>query len=144
MPDLILLDGGKGQVNAVLPIIQKYGLTVPVFGMVKDGHHKTRAITTGGKEISIKSSRRAFTLLSNIQEEVHRFAVSYHRSKHKNRTFSSNLTQIKGIGEKKAAILMKHFKTVKSLRQASEEEIAQIKGISRDNAHEVFQYLKNN
>lgn len=144
LPDLILLDGGKGQVNAVLPIIQKYGLTVPVFGMVKDGHHKTRAITTGGKEISIKSSRRAFILLSNIQEEVHRFAVSYHRSKHKNRTFSSNLTQIKGIGEKKAAILMKHFKTVKSLRQASEEEIAQIKGISRDNAHEVFQYLKNN
>lgn len=142
LPDLILLDGGRGQVNAVVPVIEKYGLSIPVFGMVKDGHHKTRAITTGGREISITSNRKAFTLVSQIQEEVHRFAISFHRNKHKNRTFESRLTQIEGIGEKKAALLLKSFKSMKALSQASEQEIANVKGISEKNARDVYEFLK--
>lgn len=101
LPDLILLDGGQPQVNAVLPVISKMNLSVPVFGMVKDNKHRTRAIAFGGGEIEINSHRAAFTLVSNIQEEVHRFAVSYHHKKHTKSTFSSGLMQIEGIGEKK-------------------------------------------
>ena len=93
LPDLILLDGGQPQVNAVLPVISKMNLSVPVFGMVKDNKHRTRAIAFGGGEIEINSHRAAFTLVSNIQEEVHRFAVSYHHKKHTKSTFSSGLMQ---------------------------------------------------
>lgn len=142
LPDLILLDGGRGQVNAVVPVIEKYDLNIPVFGMVKDGHHKTRAITTGGREISITSNRKAFTLVSQIQEEVHRFAISFHRSKHKSRSFASRLTQIEGIGEKKAALLLKNFKTVKALSLASEREIADVRGISEKNAKDVYEFFR--
>ncbi|MBQ7653442.1 MAG: excinuclease ABC subunit UvrC [Clostridia bacterium] len=144
LPDLILLDGGRGQVNAVVPVIEKYSLDIPVFGMVKDGHHKTRAITTGGREISISSSRKAFTLVSQIQEEVHRFAISFHRAKHKSRSFASRLTQIEGIGEKKAALLMKNFKTIKALSEATEQEISEVKGISKKNAEDVYAFFREN
>lgn len=144
LPDLILLDGGRGQVNAVAPVIEKYSLNIPVFGMVKDGHHKTRAITTGGREISVTSSRKAFTLVSQIQEEVHRFAISFHRAKHTGRSFASRLTQIDGIGEKKAALLMKHFKTIKALSQASCEEIVEVKGVSAKNAEDVYKFFREN
>ena len=141
LPDLILLDGGNGQVNAVVPIIKKYGYDIPVFGMVKDSHHKTRAIAAGGGEIVISSHRKAFTLVSTIQEEVHRFAVSYHRKKHKSRTFSSQLTQIDGIGEKKAVALLKYFKTIKALKEASVEEILKVKSISKKNAEDIFKFI---
>lgn len=144
LPDLILLDGGRGQVNAVLPVLEKYSLDIPVFGMVKDGHHKTRAITTGGREISISSNRKAFTLVSQIQEEVHRFAVSFHRKKHSSRSFASRLTQIDGIGEKKAAALLKSFKTVTALSRASVEEIEKVNGISKKNAKDVYEFLRKN
>lgn len=143
LPDLILLDGGKGQVNAVVPIIRKYGYDIPVFGMVKDSHHKTRAIAAGGGEIVISSHRKAFTLVSTIQEEVHRFAVSYHRKKHKSRTFSSQLTQIDDIGDKKAAALLKHFKTIKALKEATAEEISDVKSISKKNAEDIYKFIKN-
>ena len=81
LPDLILLDGGKGQVSAVLPVLEAFKLDIPLFGMVKDNKHKTRAITDEGKEIDISYKRQAFTLVSTVQEEVHRFAISYHRQK---------------------------------------------------------------
>ena len=83
LPDLILLDGGEPQVRAVLPVVASMGLNVPVFGMVKDSKHRTRAIAVGNGEIEINSHRQVFTLVSNIQEEVHRFAISYHHNKHK-------------------------------------------------------------
>lgn len=144
LPDLILLDGGNGQVNAVLPVLQKYNLNVPLFGMVKDNHHRTRAIAVGGGEIAINSSRKAFTLVSDIQEEVHRFSVAFHRKKHTKRTFAVRLTEIEGIGDKKAAALIKHFKTMKAMSEASVSEIAQVVGISKKNAEDVYEYLKNN
>ena len=139
LPDLILLDGGKGQVNAVLPVLEKYGLDIPLFGMVKDSHHRTRAIACSGDELSLTSKRAAFTLVSTIQDEVHRYSVEYHRSKHKKNSLSSSLLSIDGVGENRAKALMKHFKTLKAIAAASEEEIAAVKGISKTAAKAVFE-----
>ena len=144
LPDLILLDGGQPQVNAVLPVIEKMNLSVPVFGMVKDSKHRTRAIAFGGGEIEINSHRSAFTLVSNIQEEVHRFAITYHRKKHKNSSFSSGLLKIEGIGEKKAKALLKEFKTVSAIKSASVEQLAEVASITKKNAQDIVDYYKNN
>lgn len=140
LPDLILLDGGQSQVNAVLPVIQKMKLSVPVFGMVKDSKHRTRAIAYGGGEIEINSHRAAFTLVSNIQEEVHRFAISYHHKKHAKSTFSSGLMQIDGIGEKKAKALLKHFKTISSIKEQTPERLAQCPSVSKKDAKKIYEF----
>lgn len=144
LPDLILLDGGAGQVNAVLPVLKKHSLDIPLFGMVKDSHHRTRAISSKGGEISLSSMRKAFTLVSEIQEEVHRFAISFHKSKRSKRNFSSLLTQVEGIGDKKAAALIKHFKTMKALREATVDDICKVRGISVKNAEDIFAFLSEN
>ncbi len=140
-PDLILLDGGTAQVHAVLPVIRQMNLDIPVFGMVKDSKHRTRAIATSGGEIEINYKRSAFTLVSSIQEEVHRFAVSYHHAKHKKSSFSSSLLQIDGIGPKKAKALLKHFKTIAMLKEAQPEEMEKVPGIGAKDAKAVFAYF---
>lgn len=140
-PDLILLDGGTAQVHAVLPVIRQMNLDIPVFGMVKDSKHRTRAIATSGGEIEINYKRSAFTLVSSIQEEVHRFAVSYHHAKHKKSSFSSSLLQIDGIGPKKAKALLKHFKTIAKLKEAQPEEMEKVPGIGAKDAKAVFAYF---
>ena len=141
LPDLILLDGGQGQVNAVLPVIEAFGLDIAVFGMVKDNRHRTRAIATGGREISINEGRKVFTLISTIQEEVHRFAITYHKEKHARSSIGTTLTGISGIGEKKAAILLKRFKTLKAIKAADIEALSQIKGISKKDAENIWNFF---
>lgn len=143
LPDLILLDGGQPQVNAVLPVIEKMGLDVPIFGMVKDNKHRTRAIAYGGGEIEINYKRSAFTLVSNIQEEVHRFAISYHHKKHKKSSFTSGLLNINGIGEAKAKALLKHFKTISKIKESSVDELLECKSISSKNAQDIFNFYHN-
>lgn len=140
LPDLILLDGGEPQVNAVLPVIDGMGLNVPVFGMVKDNKHRTRAIALNGGEIEINSHRQVFTLVSNIQEEVHRFAITYHHQKHKNKTLQTSLTKINGIGEAKAKAILKEFKTIGAVKAASVEELSRVKGITKANAEDIFNF----
>lgn len=140
LPDLILLDGGQPQVNAVLPVIKKMKLSVPVFGMVKDNKHRTRAIAFGGGEIEINSHRAAFTLVSNIQEEVHRFAITYHHKKHTKTAFSSGLMQIEGIGEKKAKALLKHFKTISSIKEQTPEALAECPSIGKKDAKSIYDF----
>lgn len=110
LPDLILLDGGVGQVHAVEPVLREFGLKIPLFGMVKDNRHRTRAISGDGGEIAINSKRQVFTLVSEIQNEVHRFSVAYHHQKHAKRGLSLSLTEIEGVGEKRASALLKYFK----------------------------------
>lgn len=139
LPDLILLDGGSGQVNAVKPVLEKYGLDIPLFGMVKDSHHRTRAIACSGDELSLTSKRAAFTLVSTIQEEVHRYSVEYHRNRRKKASLSSSLTSISGIGESRCKALLRHFKTVKAVSQASVEELAAVKGMNKIAAQAVFE-----
>ena len=143
LPDLILLDGGQPQVNAVLPVIRQMKLDVPLFGMVKDNKHRTRAIAYDGGEIEINSHRAAFTLVSSIQEEVHRFAITYHHKKHQKSSFSTSLTNINGIGDKKAKALLKHFKTISAIKSSSVDDLLQVKGISEKNAQDIVSYYAN-
>lgn len=143
LPDLILLDGGDGQVNAVKPVLEQMGIDVPLFGMVKDSSHRTRAIQSGGNEIAINSNRKAFTLVSNIQEEVHRFAVSYHRQKHKKNSLSTTLTKIDTIGEGKAKILLRSFRTLTAIKNATREELMSVKGINAKNAEKIVEYFSH-
>ncbi len=143
-PDLILLDGGRGHVGVVKAVLREIGAEVPVFGMVKDEHHKSRAIATEDGEISIAKEQSVFQFVYRLSEEVHRFTVSSMlRAKSKNLSRSS-LTNIKGIGAAKSKVLMSHFGTLKSLREASKTEIASVKGISKANADAVFEFLHRN
>ena len=143
MPDLILLDGGKGHVNAVTQVTESMGIDVPVFGIVKDSKHRTRAIASGGNEISITTARAAFMLLTRIQDEVHRFAISYMKSVHNKNTYELELTKIKGIGIKKAQQLMVHFKTKEALKKATPESLAKAAGISISLAQELHEFLQS-
>ncbi len=140
LPDLILLDGGKGQVNAVRDVLVEKNLQIPLFGMVKDSKHKTRAITGDGGEIAINSTRSVFTLVSEIQEEVHRFSVSFHHKKHTKRGLELSLTKINGVGEAKAKELLKTFKTIKNIKSASVDELEHVKGINRQLAEKIYDF----
>ncbi len=142
LPDLILLDGGKGQVSAVEPILKKHSLeNIPLFGMVKDGSHRTRAIAMSGGEIALSSKRRAFTLVAEIQEEVHRFAVTYHRQKHKSSALSGTLTEIPGVGPARAKALLRHFKTITAIKKAGIDELKSVPGISDATAQTIYDAL---
>lgn len=141
LPDLILLDGGKGHVGVVEPILRQMNLNVPLFGMVKDDKHRTRAIATTGGEIAINSNRGAFTLVSKIQDEVHRFAIGYHRQQRKKSSISSTLVSIEGIGPKRATALLKHFRTVKAISEASLEQLEQAPGMTKSAAKSVHSFF---
>lgn len=141
MPDLILLDGGKGQVNAVSQVMKRMGYNIPLFGMVKDNKHRTRAITDAGKEIAINNKRSVFTLVSNIQEEVHRFAIGYHRQKRKNTSFKSSLTEIEGVGERRAKALLKHFGTIANIKEADLQELETAPTMNKVVARAVYSYF---
>ncbi len=140
-PDLILLDGGKGQVSAVQPVLAGTAFEdVPLFGMVKDDKHRTRAITTEKDEIAIAMHKGVFKFVTSIQDEVHRFSITYQRASHKKKSFSSSLTQIEGVGEGRAKALLTHFKTIKAIQEASEEELAQAKGVTKAAAKAVYEH----
>jgi len=140
-PDLILLDGGTGQVNAVSPIFEKTGFDVPLFGMVKDGSHRTRAIAAGGGEITINDKRTVFSFISEIQEEVHRYAITYHRTLKKKNTLETTLTGISGIGKKRAKLLLSRFKTLDSLKNADLDELLSVAGLTENAAKSVYDYF---
>lgn len=141
LPDLILLDGGSGQMSAVRPVLEKHGITVPLFGMVKDSKHRTRAIAAVGGDISIKSNRAAFTFITGIQDEVHRFAIGYHKQRRSKSMLASELTEIEGIGKARAAALLKHFKTVKAIKAATEDELAAASGMTKAAADAVYKHF---
>lgn len=141
LPDLILLDGGSGQMSAVRPVLEKHGITVPLFGMVKDSKHRTRAIAAVGGDISIKSNRAAFTFITGIQDEVHRFAIGYHKQRRSKSMLASELTEIEGIGKARAAALLKHFKTVKAIKSAAADELAAAPGMTKAAADAVYKHF---
>ncbi len=143
LPDLILLDGGQGQVSAVAPILKRHNLDIALFGMVKDSKHRTRAIATEGGDIAIKANRKAFTLITEIQDEVHRFAIGYHRQSKSKKMLNSSLVQIEGIGPKKAKLLMEHFKTIDNIKNASLEELKAVKGFGETYAQKVYEHFNN-
>lgn len=144
LPDLILLDGGRGHISAVSEVFGELGVKIPLFGLVKDSKHRTRAIAEAGGEIEIKSNRALFDFLTNIQDEVHRWAISYQRVKHKQALFASELRQVKGIGEAKQTALLKHFKTKQAMKAATVDELREVAKINADTARELHEFIQAN
>ena len=141
LPDLILLDGGRGHVNTITPIVRSMGITVPIFGLVKDSKHRTRAATSDDHEISLTAYRKAFALVTQIQDEVHRYAISYTKAKHTKSTLSLGLTSVRGIGDKKAQKLMTEYKTREALRAATPEQLAKTAGVGADIAEALYRHI---
>ncbi len=141
LPDLILLDGGRGHVSTVRALMEARGLDIPVFGMVKDDFHKTRALCTEDAEISIAKENAVFLLVYRIQEEVHRFTVSRMDAAKRKTLTHSSLTKIKGIGDAKAKALLSAFGGMSGVKAATESELSAVKGISRTDAENIVAYF---
>lgn len=141
LPDLILLDGGKGQLSAALRAAKESGVSVNMLGMVKDDKHRTRALVSELGEIELKMTKSVYKLIYEIQEEVHRFAIGYHRSLSGKKALTSELTFISGIGEARAKALLSHFKTVKAIKEADVSELLKVKGMNKITAQNVYSYF---
>ncbi|MBE6600436.1 MAG: excinuclease ABC subunit UvrC [Ruminococcaceae bacterium] len=141
LPDLILLDGGRGHVSVIKELLSEMGLDIPVFGMVKDSYHKTRALCTEDGEINIAREQKVFVFIYKIQEEVHRFTVSRMDSAKRKTLKRSSLETVKGIGPAKAKALLAAFGGTGKLREATEAEIATVKGISTSDAKNIFEHF---
>ncbi|NLP43811.1 MAG: excinuclease ABC subunit UvrC [Peptococcaceae bacterium] len=144
MPNLILVDGGKGQVSAAVNSLRKINLTIPVAGMVKNERHETRSlINEYGEEINLQNSPELYRLIFRIQEEVHRFAITFHRQQRIRNMISSELDKIPGIGPKRKRLLLSHFKSVENIKKATEEELIQ-SGLPTNVAREVNKFFRAN
>ncbi len=144
LPDLILLDGGRGHVAAVKPLVRQMGFDIPIFGMAKDDRHRTRTIATEDGELSVSSFRAAFDLLTSIQDEVHRFSIGYSRSKHASRAMESVLRSVEGIGENRAKNLFLRFRTLKAMEAATVEQLEETPGMTHLTALNLYRYLHEN
>ncbi len=142
-PDLILMDGGKGQVSAAKEVLGELGLDIPVAGMVKDDRHRTRGIIMDNREISLQGRRNILNFVTRIQDEVHRFAISYHRSLRNRTQINSRLDQIKGIGPKRRKNLLMTFGSIEEIGKATEEELLKVPGMDKKSAASVTEYFKN-
>ncbi|MDO5426105.1 MAG: excinuclease ABC subunit UvrC [Eubacteriales bacterium] len=140
-PDLIMMDGGKGQVNVALRVLSSLGLPIPVCGMVKDDNHRTRGLYYENVEIPIDRNSEGFRLITRIQDEAHRFAIEYHRSLRSKEQVHSILDDIDGIGPARRKSLMKHFKSLEAIRDASPEELAAAPSMNAASAQKVFEFF---
>ena len=139
-PDLLLIDGGENHARVAVGVLNDLALTIPVFGMVKDDRHRTRALVTPeGQEIGIQGNQAIFSLIGQIQEETHRFAIEFHRQQQNQRVKGSVLDQIPGVGEKRRADLLKHFKSVKKIREATQAQLAEV--VPKNTAQAVYDYF---
>ena len=141
-PDVIMMDGGRGQVNIALEVLKELELSIPVCGMVKDNHHRTRGLYYNNIEIPMDSHSELFLLITRMQDEAHRFAITYHRSLRGKRNLASVLDDIPGVGEKRKKNLLKHFGSFTKIKEASIEELLEVEGINHAVAEEIYSYLK--
>ncbi len=140
-PDLIMMDGGKGQVNVALEVLEELGLQIPVCGMVKDENHRTRGLYYHNEEIPIDRHSEGFQLITRIQDEAHRFAIEYHRSLRSKGQVRSVLDDIEGIGATRRKALMRHFKSVEAVKEADVETLSQVPGMNRRAAESVWNFF---
>lgn len=140
-PDLLLMDGGKGQVNIAKDVLESLHMDIPVCGMVKDDHHRTRGLYFENREIPIEKDSEGFKLITRIQDEAHRFAIEYHRSLRRNESVHSILDDIKGVGPAKRKALMRHFKSIDEIKKAGVEELMEAPEISRRLAEEIYSFF---
>ena len=141
-PDLLMMDGGRGQVNIAEEVLSELGLSIPVCGMVKDDNHRTRGLYYQNVEIPIDRHSEGFRLITRIQDEAHRFAIEYHRSLRSKSQVRSILDDIPGIGDTRRKALMKHFQSIEAVQAASEEELAQVSGMNRAAAESVYRFFR--
>ena len=141
LPDLILMDGGRGQVNIARKVLGELGIDIPVCGMVKDDNHRTRGVYFNNVEIPIDTSGEGFHLVTRIQDEAHRFAIEYHRSLRSKEQVHSVLDDIKGIGPARRKSLMKYFKDIGKIKEASVEELCKADGITEKTAEEIYRFF---
>jgi excinuclease ABC subunit C len=140
-PDLILMDGGRGQVNVALAVLEHLNLEIPVCGMVKDDNHRTRGLYFNNKEIPIERNSEAFKLITRIQDEAHRFAIEFHRNLRSKEQVHSVLDDIRGIGPTRRKAIMKHFVSIEALKQADIEELKKVPSMNEKSAIEVYNFF---
>lgn len=141
LPDLIMMDGGRGQVNIALEVLSELGLSIPVSGMVKDDSHRTRGLYYNNEELPIDAHSEAFKLITRVQDETHRFAIEYHRSLHGKAQIHSVLDDIEGIGETRRKALMRYFKSIDAIKTASIEELSEPDGMNIRAAESVYKFF---
>ena len=142
LPNLLLIDGGENHAAIAQRVLEDYGLNIPICGMVKDDKHRTRGLVYNGEEILIYKDSNAFKLIARIQDETHRFAITYHRSLRSKGSVASVLDEIHGIGKKRRLALMKHFENVEAIKGASIEELARIEGMNEKAALAVSEFFR--
>lgn len=140
-PDLIMMDGGRGQVNVALRVLEKLQLDIPVAGMVKDDNHRTRGLYFNNEEISFPKNSEVFNMITRLQDEAHRFAITYHKQLRGKEQVHSILDDISGVGPARRKALMQHFKEISKVREASEEELLKVPGITPNVAAAIFQFF---
>ena len=143
LPDLILMDGGRGQVNIALEVLEELGIYIPVAGMVKDDHHNTRGLYFNNKELPIDKDSEGFKLITRMQDEAHRFAIEYHRSIRSKTQVRSVLDDIPGIGEKRRKALMMHFASIEEIKEADVSQLMEVPGIRRHEAEAIIGFFRN-
>ena len=141
-PDLLMMDGGKGQVNIALEVLGELGLSIPVCGMVKDDNHRTRGLYYNNVEVPIDRHSEGFGLITRIQDEAHRFAIEYHRSLRGKGQVKSVLDDIPGIGPARRRALMKEFRSLEAVKAATVEELMKAPGMNRKAAESVYQFFR--
>lgn len=141
-PDLIMMDGGRGQVNIALKVLDELKINIPVCGMVKDDNHRTRGLYYQNKEIPIDRTGEGFKLITRIQDEAHRFAIEYHRSLRSKEQVHSVLDDIPGIGPARRKALMRRFQSLEAIREASEEELAKTESMNEQAARAVYSFFR--
>ena len=142
-PDVFFVDGGEGHRKAVLTVLERYGIDVPLFGIVKDDNHRTRGLISETGEIYIDPKSDAFMLITNIQDEMHRRAIEYLRRNQNKKVYGSELDEIPGVGEKRKKVLLSAFKSVNKIKNASVDELSSVKGIDKATAKSVFEYFNS-
>ena len=142
LPDMVLMDGGKGQVNIATGVLEELNLDIPVLGLVKDEFHKTRGLVYKNKEYPLKTNTNLYRFLYQIQEEAHRFALDYHKNLRQKSLKKSELDEIPNIGEVRKRELLKHFKTIRNIKKASVEDLLEVPKITKPVAQSVFNFFK--
>lgn len=142
MPDILMMDGGRGQVNVALRVLDNLGLDIPVCGMVKDDNHRTRGLYFNNKEINFPKNSEVFGMITRLQDEAHRFAITYHKNLRGKEQVHSILDDIKGVGPARRKALMQHFKEIDKIRGASMEELLKVKGITPEVAGEIYNFFR--
>lgn len=140
-PDLLLMDGGRGQVNIALEVLQELNISIPVCGMVKDDFHRTRGLYFNNVEVPIDTRSEGFKLITRIQDEAHRFAIEYHRSLHSKGQIKSSLDSIPGVGPTRRKALMRHFDSIADIKEASVEELCQVPEIPQHIAEGIYNFF---